>query len=335
MSSCRLLNPQFIAKVLVVLILFVSLFYLTSLEDVKRFGKMNAVSLHKFGSELLDAEMSAFIEDNEDRKQTVKTMCNELADQGYYFENSRHDNRLQFWLLKNPKFLFCRTPKTGTSTWADVVLNYYNKSHEEHGQTTIISIQHELISAEEKMTEVSKMKYGPSDTKRALVVRHPLERLQSAYNDKIKHKVMRVFYPNGTAIPEATYEEFLYWIANLPLPMEEHFCPNSYLCNPCMYHYDYIIKMETFERDSNAVIRKVNLLKNFTIQHHHNLESAKNMSKSSAPTDEDLFKLLEGLDADTLSKLYQKFLPDFRLFGYDPTPLEEMITRKVQESSLV
>jgi len=185
------------------------------------------------------------------------------------------------------------------------------------------------------MTEVSKMKYGPSDTKRALVVRHPLERLQSAYNDKIKHKVMRVFYPNGTAIPEATYEEFLYWIANLPLPMEEHFCPNSYLCNPCMYHYDYIIKMETFERDSNAVIRKVNLLKNFTIQHHHNLESAKNMSKSSAPTDEDLFKLLEGLDADTLSKLYQKFLPDFRLFGYDPTPLEEMITRKVQESSLV
>ena len=33
----------------------------------------------------------------------------------------------------------------------------------------------------------------------------------------------------------------------------------------------------------------------------------------------------EGLDADTLSKLYTRFLPDFLLFGYDITPLENMI----------
>ena len=31
----------------------------------------------------------------------------------------------------------------------------------------------------------------------------------------------------------------------------------SFKCNPCMYHYDYIAKMETYDRDSNAVIRKV------------------------------------------------------------------------------
>ena len=33
----------------------------------------------------------------------------------------------------------------------------------------------------------------------------------------------------------------------------------------------------------------------------------------------------EGLDADTLSKLYTRYLPDFLLFGYDITPLEDMI----------
>ena len=47
-----------------------------------------------------------------------------------------------------------------------------------------------------------------------------------------------------------------------------------------------------------------------------------------------IYLLAEGLDADTLSKLYSKFLPDFLLFGYDITPLEEMIKRKIKEVAI-
>ena len=46
-----------------------------------------------------------------------------------------------------------------------------------------------------------------------------------------------------------------------------------------------------------------------------------------------IYLVAEGLDADTLSKLYKRFLPDFLLFGYDVTPLEDMIRRKVQEAA--
>ena len=46
-----------------------------------------------------------------------------------------------------------------------------------------------------------------------------------------------------------------------------------------------------------------------------------------------IYLVAEGLDADTLSKLYRKFLPDFLLFGYDITPLEDIINRKIQESA--
>ena len=38
-----------------------------------------------------------------------------------------------------------------------------------------------------------------------------------------------------------------------------------------------------------------------------------------------IYLVAEGLDADTLSKLYSIYLPDFLLFGYDITPLEDMI----------
>ena len=33
------------------------------------------------------------------------------------------------------------------------------------------------------------------------------------------------------------------------------------LCNPCLYNYDFILKMETFDRDSGALLRKVRFLK--------------------------------------------------------------------------
>ena len=37
-----------------------------------------------------------------------------------------------------------------------------------------------------------------------------------------------------------------------------HWKPNWQRCNPCVNNYDYILKMETYERDTNALNRKVN-----------------------------------------------------------------------------
>ena len=36
-----------------------------------------------------------------------------------------------------------------------------------------------------------------------------------------------------------------------------HWKPNWLICNPCRFHYDYIVHMETFSRDSGAVLREV------------------------------------------------------------------------------
>ena len=53
-----------------------------------------------------------------------------------------------------------------------------------------------------------------------------------------------------------------YWFSSyslFPLCIFRHWKPNWVLCNPCLYNYDFILKMETFDRDSGALLRKVEL----------------------------------------------------------------------------
>ena len=39
---------------------------------------------------------------------------------------------------------------------------------------------------------------------------------------------------------------------------------------------------------------------------------------------------LENVDVEVLAKLYEYFLPDFLLFGYNPKPLEDLIMKKTK-----
>ena len=36
-----------------------------------------------------------------------------------------------------------------------------------------------------------------------------------------------------------------------------HWRPNWMICNPCVYEFDYILKMESFSTDSAAVLKQV------------------------------------------------------------------------------
>ena len=39
---------------------------------------------------------------------------------------------------------------------------------------------------------------------------------------------------------------------------------------------------------------------------------------------------LENIELEVLTKLYDLFLPDFLLFGYNPKPLEDLIRKKTK-----
>ena len=53
-----------------------------------------------------------------------------------------------------------------------------------------------------------------------------------------------------------TFQQFLTHIAmNGPATYNRHWKPNWLICNPCKFHYDYIVKMETFTTDLVDLLR--------------------------------------------------------------------------------
>ncbi|XP_053683858.1 carbohydrate sulfotransferase 11 [Sabethes cyaneus] len=162
-----------------------------------------------------------------------------------------------------------------------------------------------------------------------LIVRHPFERLVSAYKDKIQYalpnshhqklgvriiqkyrKVIKGQPWNTQKYP--TFPEFVnYLLDEVRHPHAEidmHWIPVTYFCTPCFFHYDVIAKFETLQEDQSYLISMAKLGDVIKPQW-------KNAGKG-AHTNEVVLKLFATLDDKQLRGLYDYYRYDFELFGY-------------------
>ena len=93
-------------------------------------------------------------------------------------------------------------------------------------------------------------------------------------------------------------------------------------CDPCHNHWDAVIKMETFTRDSKAILRASGSKLEVTHENGHGTHGAKGVSKKQVW---DLFRKSR---KDVVRKFVDMYRLDFLICGYDDT-LEEL--RKVIE----
>ena len=115
-----------------------------------------------------------------------------------------------------------------------------------------------------------------------LVVRHPFERVISAYMDKLADYTRDLKYRGGyyyamygadivakyrqkyqEKFPknplfmrkEPSFVEFIEFLIETPVSKyDEHWKPQFILCPPCHFKFDVIVKMETFDRDTKFFI---------------------------------------------------------------------------------
>ena len=159
-----------------------------------------------------------------------------------------------------------------------------------------------------------------------MFVRHPFDRLISAYIDKFTttsrftvyfHKrygcrIIKLFRANYTKgdlqkCNDVTFKEFVKYLIHLYQTggsFEPHWRPFHELCDPCHVPYDFIGKMETMSMDKTFVLR------NFFNTTEPSLPRRNSKGGHHKP-------YLDEITPEEKDMLYEVYKQDFLLFGYD------------------
>jgi chondroitin 4-sulfotransferase 11 len=165
-----------------------------------------------------------------------------------------------------------------------------------------------------------------------MIVRHPFERILSAYRDKLEHRKGREFYytrygrqivksqrDNDTTFAnrdEPTFAEFLKHLVKTRI-FDEHWRPFTAECDPCNMNYQIILKMESLGEEQLFLATKQNLPDHlFTVSSKGWLLQNKN---PNGRTEHKYAKQYYGeVTKELLQKVYKVYEEDFRLFDYSP-----------------
>lgn len=164
-----------------------------------------------------------------------------------------------------------------------------------------------------------------------LFVRHPFERLVSAYYDKfVDNRTSSVYRKNiGTQIirqyrshaskeslefgHDVTFPEFVSFVIDEwksgRRKLDVHWRPMSDLCLPCTIQYDFVGKFESFDRDLSLLMMGINETK--TMELVFGGQSDKPATSSTLV--HDAFSLLNNQQKYDLLLIYDS---DFRIFNY-------------------
>ena len=169
---------------------------------------------------------------------------------------------------------------------------------------------------------------GGNNYTKFFFVRHPFERLVSAYQNKLASnntifnkmvgkKIIRKYRQNATAISlkkghDVTFNEFVQFIVdewrNGSKTLDAHWRPIVDLCLPCVMQYDFIGKFETLNRDVEYLLRR-----KWNESQWIGLFDSQPKAKTTSSLWKQTMKLIS---AEQLSELNEVYDQDFRLFQY-------------------
>nr|XP_012140692.1 PREDICTED: carbohydrate sulfotransferase 11-like [Megachile rotundata] len=287
--------------------------------------------------------------DNSNRILAVKNTCSKY-NLGIYKKSGepsifKHPPTPQysvFYIVRPYDLSYCPIYKAGSTTWIYNLCLLMNASEEElnSGKEQLSTIARRLIPE----LEFPEADQALKATKKLLVVRHPFERLLSAYRDKLENsvagrehgtlhfyrkyggKIVRKYREENFTRPgddqvirrkdvpepagtEPTFKEFVRYLIDTDLASygDDHWMPYYFFCTPCLVNYDIIAKVETLWRDQIYTIHKLRLQEVIKPRWRHS-GGHSNVSRI----------YFRQLNRDMVKRLYEKFKLDFELFDYSP-----------------
>ena len=286
-----------------------------------------------------DSSYSAWLEEQQRRTEHLHNACRE-KDTPHSQDLSNVTNRLGTKIKSKiirvsdqHKVVYCSPAKAGCTTWKLLFLqlagNLLNvdikKDQSRIHSKNLLMTQGGLVPLDSYSLPDSLLRLETYS--KFIIVRHPYIRLHSAFTDKFRvpdgkpvhqpskkvSKLIKERYWNNPTAKDlntpfnVSFEDFIHYLSDKDLPLSQRFAndhwrPYHWDCFPCQIPYDYILKVETLDEDSEQILAHV-------LNTSHRMVKMNSMQKST-------LSVYDGIPKEYMDSLWEVFAPDFELFGY-------------------
>ena len=179
------------------------------------------------------------------------------------------------------RYLYDLVPKTDCTTWRGVLLQLYSKTRNVNFPTSIRNFVTDLAATDKYIPRLSTFSNDEQQFRlrnyfKFAFFREPLNRLASAYQDKLDNRnnaffedkygvyIIKTYRQNATSEALAsgrgvTFEEFIQYLVDevkkKPEELDFHWRPQHLVAQPCSVRYDYIGKFENLDEEAREVIQ--------------------------------------------------------------------------------
>uniref|UniRef100_A0AAG5DTI5 Carbohydrate sulfotransferase n=1 Tax=Anopheles atroparvus TaxID=41427 RepID=A0AAG5DTI5_ANOAO len=277
-------------------------------------------------------EMNAAAEtDFNERRMMLWNVCAEHRIIGKYPPNA-----WEFFISPGHGIAWCNIFKAASSTWMYYfnILGGYSVPYLQRTKASPI----ELARKRFPRPTANELNDYISNTISFLIVREPFERLLSAYRNKLEgcrnkfykllgeqivKKFRKVNPAKGGAKPPhgPTFREFLEFLVSHYRSggrFDEHWSPVYSFCTPCSINFTLIAKMETFQRDSEYIIRQAGL-ETLLLNKMPRYKARWITNRSTSDTRNLIPRYFAQIDEKLLTDVLEIYQLDFELFGYNST----------------
>ena len=258
----------------------------------------------------------------------------------------------RLFLMTDPprKMGYCEVPKAASTTWRHILwdMNSISKDGIEEHDTRKILLSKKYSMHANNNDDLTRL--NQTNILKIIIVRHPFERLGSAYHDKFivlrnksRHSQPFIGIVDGirryqksnmninstnpclvkgsVQFPFSCFVDYVLHRTMRPLydiffRFDGHWWPYTEICRVCRVHYDFVGHVERLQEDIEMLSNKFpenDVLKDLrrkNIRDHCNV-SCKNT------TNEVYIKYFNEITKDTIVRLYYRFLDDFKYGGYE------------------
>lgn len=281
------------------------------------------------------------------RQQRIEETCRKYEKISQTESTFNWSSRLI--VLSNPSLAYCSVPKVGNTNWKRVFMTLLEPKRYNNTRNILFTDAHRYHMRSRWF--LSQQKWRLKNLTRTLksrfkflFVRHPLQRVLSAYRNKIlgiggydpnyKRSVgLKIMQKRGLNAKQAlayydaqppTFPEFVNFVLdqhNFSSSADKHWTPMFDLCNVCEIKYDYIGKFENVEREAKYVLKKLNV--NNRVSYPEKAATGYVIHRLET-TDAVFQKYYTQLTPNDYSRLVALFKKDFDAFDYLETLSPEL-----------